>query len=258
MSGFKDRLLAAGVHLCASIAVAALSAILVFQLWYPSPFNDVAGGRDLFKLIVGVDLVLGPLLTFLVFNRRKSSRELRTDIGLIVLVQVLALGYGLWTVFLARPVYLVHEVDRFRVVTASDIDPGELEQALPEFRRLPLYGVQVIGVRQAQTPEEKLHSLDQALAGKDVSLRPGWWLPLGQNHLAIMKERGRSVASYQNASEEAKSLLHQLLKRHQLGDEAVWVFPLMGRISSWSVVVRKADASIVGYVPMDSFEVGGR
>lgn len=257
MTGFKDRLGAASIHLGLSLTVAALSALLVFQLWFPSPFNEVAGGRDLFMLIVGVDLGLGPLLTFLVFNRKKSSSELRTDIGLIVLVQLIALGYGLWTVFMARPVYLVHEVDRFQVVTASDVDPDELKQALSQFQQLPLFGMQVIGVRQAQSEEEKMYSIDQALAGKDVSFRPGWWSPLGKDQMMIMQKRGRSVASYQKASEEAKSRLHQLLKDHQLADDAVWVFPLVGRTTSWSVVVEKADASIVGYLPIDSFEVAG-
>ena len=54
------RLAAAGLHLLASAAVAAAMALLIFRLWYPPPFNVIAGGATLFMLIVSVDVVLGP------------------------------------------------------------------------------------------------------------------------------------------------------------------------------------------------------
>ena len=61
--------------------VAALAAILVFLVWYPGPFRELAGGRGLFVLLTSVDVVLGPLLTFAVFDRTKSRRHLRLDLG---------------------------------------------------------------------------------------------------------------------------------------------------------------------------------
>lgn len=253
MTDIVVRLRAAAIHLGASVVVAGLSSLLVFWLWYPVPFNDISGGKDLFILLVSVDLVLGPFLTLLIFNKRKPVKELRVDIFLVVLMQLLALTYGLWTVFSARPVYLVHEVDRFRVISASDIDPADLPQALPQFQDLPLYGIELIGVREAKTPEEKLYSLDEALAGKDVSQRPAWWQPLGKAHMEIMRTRGRSVVSYES-SDEAIYRIRRLLEEQQMLEDMVWVFPMMGRNTAWSVVVRKSDASIVGYVAVDSFE----
>ena len=41
-------------------------------------------------------------------------------IAVVALIQLVALGYGLWTVFIARPVHLVFEIDRFRVVHAIE------------------------------------------------------------------------------------------------------------------------------------------
>ena len=46
-------------------------ALLVFAVWYPYPYREISGGRDLFLLVVAVDVVLGPLITFAVFNRAK-------------------------------------------------------------------------------------------------------------------------------------------------------------------------------------------
>ena len=69
----RPRAYAAGIHLLISAAIAGLAAILVFVVWYPGPFRNMAGGRDLFLLVTSVDVVLGPLLTFAVFNRAKGS-----------------------------------------------------------------------------------------------------------------------------------------------------------------------------------------
>ncbi len=61
-----------GLHFLISAAVAAVAAVLVFCVWYPGPFRLMAGGRDLFLLVTSVDVVIGPLLTFAVFNRAKG------------------------------------------------------------------------------------------------------------------------------------------------------------------------------------------
>ena len=92
---FKSRLVAAGVHLGVSLVVAALAALLVFKVWYPYPYNEISGGRELFFLIVSVDVVLGPLLTFAVFNTAKRRRELALDISVIAVLQAAALALSL-------------------------------------------------------------------------------------------------------------------------------------------------------------------
>ena len=111
----KTRFRAAGVHLGLSALVALLAGAVVFGLWYPYPYRVISGGQSLFWLVVTVDLVLGPLLTWIVFDRRKPRAELVRDVSVIALLQLSALVYGLVSVYQARPVYLVHEVDRFRV-----------------------------------------------------------------------------------------------------------------------------------------------
>ena len=114
--------------------VAALAATLVLGVWFPAPYRSLAGGLHLFWLVVIVDVVCGPLLTAVLYNPRKSRRELTLDLSLVALVQLAALIYGLYSVALARPVALVHEVDRFVAVTQAQIDPAELQQARPRHR----------------------------------------------------------------------------------------------------------------------------
>ena len=127
---WRSRLRAATIHLGLSAIVAVLAALLVFALWYPWPYGEISGGRELFRLVVAVDVVLGPLITFTIFNRAKPRRELRRDLAVVVLLQLAGLGYGLWTVQLARPVHLVYELDRFRVVHQVEI-PEESAGLVP-------------------------------------------------------------------------------------------------------------------------------
>ena len=60
-SHWRQRLRAATIHLSVTLVVAALAAWLVFGLWYPYPYREISGGRELFLLVVAVDVVLGPL-----------------------------------------------------------------------------------------------------------------------------------------------------------------------------------------------------
>src|SRR4051812_41758107 len=91
------RCRAAGVHLLISTAIAAVAAVLVFGLWYPGFYRRVAGGRELFLLVISIDVVLGPLLTFTVFNWAKGWKHLRRDLAVIGAIQLAALIYGLHT-----------------------------------------------------------------------------------------------------------------------------------------------------------------
>jgi hypothetical protein len=87
-TSWRDRFKAGGIHLSASLFIAALAAALVFGVWYPYPYREISGGRELFVLLVSVDVVMGPLITFAVFNRGKPVSELKRDLAIVVLMQL--------------------------------------------------------------------------------------------------------------------------------------------------------------------------
>ena len=104
---WQDRLKASSIHLGISLAIALLAALLVFGLWYPYPYREISGGRELFLILVAVDVILGPLMTLTIFNRSKPWPELRRDLAIVVLIQLAALVYlpmigrkSFWTVLL--------------------------------------------------------------------------------------------------------------------------------------------------------------
>ena len=125
----KSRLRAAFTHLAFSTLIALLVGLLVFGAWYRQPFGELLGGHELFLWVIFVNVTLGPLLTFVVFNTAKPRAELVRDIGIIVLVQLLALTYGIYVMSLARPVWVAQEGDRFRLVRRADIDMKTIGEA---------------------------------------------------------------------------------------------------------------------------------
>ena len=171
----RERLKASGIHLGISFCIAALAALLVFAIWYPYPYREVSGGRELFLIVTSVDVILGPLITLAVFNRRKSTRELTIDLTVVACVQLVALGYGLWTVAVARPVHLVFEFDRLRVVHSVDIPEELLARTPPGIVAEPWTGPTPMAVRPFRNEQERMEATKQAIQGVQVPARPDQW-----------------------------------------------------------------------------------
>src|SRR4051812_33844000 len=93
MSAIGQRLRAAAIHLAISAALAGLAALVVFVFWYPYPYRVLSGGRELFTLLISVDVIIGPLITLAVFNVTKPREELRRDLAIVGLLQLAALTY---------------------------------------------------------------------------------------------------------------------------------------------------------------------
>src|SRR5262249_31768987 len=83
---------AAPIHLLISAAIATAVVSSMLLLWYPRPFFAAAGGATLLVLLIGVDVVLGPLLTLVVYDPRKKTLAL--DLAIIAALQLAALAYG--------------------------------------------------------------------------------------------------------------------------------------------------------------------
>ena len=85
------------------------------------------------------EIVCGHLLKLVLFAPSKPRVELVRDLILVVLIQFAALGSGLWSVWQARPLFLVAEVDRFKVIGLPDFPNGALDVLLPELQ--PKHGL---------------------------------------------------------------------------------------------------------------------
>jgi hypothetical protein len=246
------RFKAAGLHLLASGFVAALSAALVFMVWYPPPYAALAGGASLFLLIVGVDVVLGPALTAVVASPGKSLAELTRDLAVIVIVQFAAFGYGVYTMALARPVLLVFEVDRLRVVTAADIDSASLRDAPLALRQLSWTGPRMIAAIKPTDPIEQMQSVELGLAGVDLAMQPKQWREYAVRAAEVWRI-ARPVSVLLTRYPQAAGEVARIAKEAGQPAQALRFLPLMSRSQSWVTVVAEPDAKVVGYLPVDGF-----
>lgn len=148
----NTRYSAALLHFLASLGVFALLVAVLLRAWYPAPYFSAAGGWQGLQLVAAVDLVLGPLLTLIIFSPAKSRRELTMDIGLVVSLQLAALAFGVKAVYEQRPVAVVFLDTSFYTVPALAIT----SQSIPLSALAPFgdeFPVYVYAQRPVSGPE---------------------------------------------------------------------------------------------------------
>ena len=250
---WRPRARAAALHLVASIVVATLVGLLVFSLWYPYPYREISSGRELFQLVVLVDVVLGPALTFVAFNRAKPAAELRRDLAMIVALQLAGLAYGLWTVQLARPVHMVFEYDRFRVVHRAEI-PLELEQRAPAAIPVaPLAGPTLISLRPFRGQAEEVEFTTAALGGVHLSARPELWQEYALGRARVL-QAARPAAQLAQRFPGRAAEIDAALRATGRDAAAVAYLPVVARkAEAWTALLDARSAEVIGYLPLDSF-----
>lgn len=253
---FIDRVRVASAasfaHLVCSLLVVVLAGGLVFGVWYPFPYRELSGGRELFFLIVGVDVVCGPLLTLVLFNPLKPRAELWRDLGLVAFIQLAALGYGIFTVWQARPLFLVQEVDRFKVVMAPDLDPVAIAALPDSLKPLMWDGPRLVAIRPPLNVAEKNRVLFAVIAGgRDYAERPEFYLPYeGENALKSLKS-AKALNVFLQRWPEQKSAATKITKEKNLDLDQLLYLPVVGR-QDWVAVIDK-QGQIQGFLKGDGF-----
>jgi hypothetical protein len=167
---------ASGIHLLLSLAIAAIALALMLLVWYPHPLFVAAGGNELLLILVGVDVIIGPLLTLIVFKQGKKT--LKFDLAVIGALQLAALLYGTGIVYLARPAFIVFVKDRFEVVTAVELHERNLSEAEdPRYARAPVTGPQWVFAEFPESVEERQRLLELNFSGFDMQHFPRYFRP---------------------------------------------------------------------------------
>lgn len=252
MFEWKTRLRAAGIHLGISLLMAGLAALLVFGLWYPYPYREISGGRELFLLVVAVDVVLGPLITFSVFSRAKPRAELRRDLAVVGLIQLAALAYGLWTVQAARPVHLVFEYHRFRVVHAVEVPPHLLPRAAPGLALMPLSGPTLLSLRPFRDARERDEATMMDIQGLPLAARPDLWQPYEAARREVQAAARPAAELAARFPARAEAIDEAIRDTGRRADGLAYV-PMIGRKTFWTVFIDPATARVLGFMPLDSF-----
>ena len=249
---FRPALKAASWHVLCSVGVALLAASVVFGLWYPFPYLDLSGGRELFFLVVAVDVVCGPLLTLVVFNPAKPRAELWRDLALIALVQLAALGYGMHTVWQARPLFLVQEIDRFKVIAGPALDDAAVA-ALPAALQPHWWkGPQTVAIRDPKDTKERNKVLFESVqGGRDYGERAEFYLPYEGEAALKSLHHAKPLAVFLQKQPSQQAAARQLATEKG-ADMAQWLYlPVIAR-QDWVAVIDK-QGQIQGFLKGDGF-----
>lgn len=162
---------ASSIHLALSALVLSVVAVVLVWRWYPPGLFHMARAGTLLNLIGGVDLVLGPLLTLIVFKQGKKS--LKFDLAVIALLQLAALLFGLHTAWQSRPVFLVASDTRMTLVYANEIEAADLADAPVAYRELPALGPRTVAV----TMPDEIAATVTRMTGEDPRRMPARYKP---------------------------------------------------------------------------------
>jgi hypothetical protein len=251
MINWREKLVATGVHFAVTMLLAAIAAALIFLVWFPDPFQTIVGGTGLFLLVVGCDLALGPLLSLVIYDSRKSRRELFTDYAVVGAVQIAALVYGVFVVAGTRPVYLAFNKDRFEVVTARDIRADELAAArVPAYASLSWTGPKLVAVSVPDA--DRNDALFQSLAGNEEHQRPKFFSPF-ESGLEAIRQRAKPLAELESRQPESKAAISEFLRDAEGSADALAWLPVHYRGVFWTALVDTNTGRPVGYVPVDPY-----
>ena len=204
-----SRWRASGIHLSISAAIAAVALYLLLGVWYPPPLFSAEGGSDLLFILVAVDVIIGPLITLIIFKSGKPG--LRFDLAVIALVQASALIYGVHVMFVARPVYIALVDNQFETVRANDLDPAKVALATDVFRSVPLTGPVYVVVEVPKDMKALRELISQATSGGDlVQHLPQYYSPYSSRKREAL-ENSRPLETFMKGDKQLTSRIEEAI-----------------------------------------------
>jgi hypothetical protein len=208
-------------------------------VWYPAPYFAAKGAWNVLRILIGVDLILGPLLTLILFRPGKPGLGL--DMTMIAMIQLAALLYGTSVIFEERPYYAVFAVDRFEVLAQKDVDPTAV--AGTEFSAKPMIGPVLAVARRPSDPAEFQRLLEETVfEGKpDIERRPERW----QNYALSKSDVFERAEPLSLLAAKQSSVAARIDRRSRaLGrspDEILYV-PLIGTDGALTLIIDSESA----------------
>jgi hypothetical protein len=246
-----SRWKAFGIHLSISALIATVVVSTMYFVWYPDLLFEAMGASGLVLIIIGVDVVLGPLITLIVFNPAKEWRVLRMDLAMIALAQAGALAYGVYVVAEARPVYVVFSVDRFDAVAANDLHDVDLAKVTrPEFRSVPWGRPRVIAVEMPADSAAQLEVIQWGAAGLDLQMFPQYYRPYA-DLAALALKRARPLSELRQRHPDEVAKLDAALAKLGRRDEETVFLPLKARNRDVTVLLDAKSGAVAGFAEVN-------
>ena len=238
-----SRFRASGIHFLISLLAGLVLLALCWFMWYPAPMLMAIGGHEIFLLVVGIDVVLGPLLTLVVFKSGKKT--LKFDLAVIALLQIAALVYGVSTLLEARPAYVAALGDKFQVIQATEVTDANLAKAKTS---LPWWGPRWVGTK-APTGRYDIDAVNDVTA---VGGGRGHFPQLHVPYHSMAKEliqRAQPIAALKKINSAQAAEIVAWLAKHGYTEQTAKFQPIKISASEFVVMIDAKTAAVIGIAP---------
>ncbi len=230
-------------HLSISAFIALLVIVIVFCFWYPSPLAKAIGVTHIFLMLLAIDIIIGPVLGFIVYKEGKKS--LKMDLGIIILIQLVALCYGIYSIFEGRPAWLAYNGDRFELVRNNEIVENNIADAMPQFQHPSNLKPQYAAVQFAKNAKQRSDDMfAEVLGSVSLAQRPERYVPLAQAKTQI-QQRAQELNELNkfNTADKVKKVLDKYPQAN------AWV-PLKANAIDMVVLMNKDKGEVVKIVDL--------
>lgn len=237
----------AGLHFLLSLVIISLILGAIIYFWFPDAMMKVSNFKEISILIISIDIVLGPLLTFIVFKPKKKS--LKFDLSTIALIQISALVFGVYNLYQAHPVYIAFNVDRFTLVSAVNAKPERAK--LKEFNISKLSSPKIVVSKLPENIDEKnsliLSSLEKG--DSDFELRSEYYHTFEDNIDDILAKSLDPDIVFKKPEKQKK--LNSFIQKHGKSKEHYAYLPLEGDLKDVIWVLDKKTAEPIDIIPVN-------
>ncbi|MDH3337539.1 MAG: hypothetical protein OER22_05410 [Gammaproteobacteria bacterium] len=235
------------LRLAATVGLLLLVYALVRLLWYPGAYFTISGVTRLLLILVAVVLVIGPGLSALVY--RPGKKGLVMDLGLLAVLEVVAVSLAVSQIHAQRPFYAVFAVDRFESVSRSEIDTTQITGITLQTR--PGHEPRLVYAERPSDGARLDKLIDETLfEGKpDIDRRPEFWRPFPVG-IPVLKAAASPLGSLLNGdTERAVEVRHWLSGTGRNASDYLYL-PMRGKNAD-AMMILHAD---IGY-PVDILAV---
>jgi len=236
------------IHLGLSAIIYVALLYLIVFLWYPQPYFAADGGWQGVRLITGVDLVLGPLLTLTVFKSGKPG--LLRDLTLIGLLQTVALVWGTWLIYDQRIAMVTYADDAFYTLNSRQVRDagGQAPAVAVQSSSTPPYAFVRLPADSRKRKDLRLQAL---FSGKTMHQLGERYEPLGETNLKEVLKGGVKIERYLAVSEQNRENLERFIVRHGGATQEYAFVPLRCRYQELLLALRRTDGSVVDTLDID-------
>lgn len=230
-------------HLLISFFIALLFIAIVFLFWYPFPLAKAVGVTYIFLMLIAIDVVVGPILGLFVYKEGKKT--LKLDLTVIILLQSLALVYGMYSIAKGRPVWIVQNENLFELVRYNDLVSNGIEKAAPQYQDPSWLKPQFVTIKQAKTMADQNKLVFEAvMSGTSLSMRPEYYTSLNlENRKMIENAQNLKALLEFNEPEKVQKILSK-------NSEANAWLPLRATSIDMVVLINKEKREVVKIVDL--------